>query len=189
MGRRIERARLGQEARRDEPLDEGMVESHVQPLFRCAADRAVELGAESPRHERRLLEIEHVALGHDRPALQGREPGREVRQRRVPRLRGATCEPGLERAVHHEIRVAADRRGEMEVVLEREREVAQRRVGVARLFHGPQRHHMDQPLGAVPLGFFEHPLQRPRIDVGGHRVDQPHTHEERTECVEILVIR
>ena len=67
----------------------------------------------------------------------------------------ARIEHGLQRAVHHEVGVAADRRGEMRVLAEREPEVPDVERLVERLRHGAHHQRLDErPVGrlAEPFG-------------------------------------
>ena len=157
----------------DQAVDLGIVEFDEQAEAGDAADDAVELAADVLFHPRRAVALVDFALGLIGATLafrtlqrQRRHAALRIRERRRLRI----GQRMLDRAMHQQIRIAADRRGEMRISLQRKTEVAdvlgrihrqrlaaqqdrlqQRRVGtladlgqqrseIARLHGGPWRH-------------------------------------------------
>ena len=120
----VEMGAARERARGHQPVAEHGVERHEQAGRRDRGDAAVEELAHTRQQQRRALPVERLVLGLCGGALaQGQLLGqlREPHARRpLPR------ELRLDGAVHHQVRVAADRRREMQVALEAEREVPER---------------------------------------------------------------
>src|SRR5690606_13667832 len=108
-------------------VDLGLVQLHEQAEAGDAADGAVELAADVLPHPPRAVALVHFALGLVGPARTLRALQRQ--RRHFVRGIGVAVHalPGeavLDRAVHQQVRIAADRRGEMRVGLQRQAEVA-----------------------------------------------------------------
>ena len=112
----------------DESLD-AIVELDKDAESRDTTDDAGELLADELRHVLDLLHVRRLALRFDRDALALRSVVSDLRQHRA-KLRLALSRDAARRerlaqqAVHDEIRIAANRRGEMRVVARGQAEVA-----------------------------------------------------------------
>jgi len=174
-----------------EALDEGAVEGHVEPVARDARHRPVEVLADASGHEDALLDVDHLPLGGLGHAFGEGDPAGDRREhaRAAVRARGLAEDAG-EHPVRHEIGVAADRRGEVQVVPEAEREVAAALRAVARLAHATQHGPVQERL----LGPAHRARERRREPARregalASRLDQPEPGEEAAERLGILARR
>ena len=115
-----------------------------------AGDVAVELVADLVRHEADLLPLHQLALGVVGAALAFGRVARDLRQvlgQLLLALLGHAAVARLaQRAMHDEVGIAADRRGEVRVAVGGEAEVPEVRRVVARLLHRPQHQERDRLL-------------------------------------------
>ena len=95
-------------------------------------------------------------------------------------MRGACAsrifERPFQRAMHDQIRVAANRRSEMRVFLGGQREVAEQIGGVARLFQRTQHQVRKNALFRLAGDFFREPLIVLRANLDFFRRGQRHAH-------------
>src|SRR5262249_32077319 len=114
-------------AGRNEPVGAGVVELDEQPGARDARDVAVEHGADLLREEMRDQAINRLALSHHGSTLARRDLSPDFAERAdilaVRQPVAAELQLADQRAMHDEIRIAADRRGKMRVAAQIEAEV------------------------------------------------------------------
>ena len=173
-----------------EALD-AVVELDEDAERRDARDDAIELLADELRHVLDLLHVGRLALRLDGDALALGGPVRDVGERRaqlllaLARQRAAALERLAQQAVHDEVRIAADRRGEVRVVARGEAEVAETLRRVARLLHRAQRDGLDDARLRLSLDLFEHLLHVHRPDVA-RLVLMDEEAERAEQVVEVL---
>ena len=161
-----------------------------------AADDAGEFLADELRHVLDLLHVRRLALCLDGDALALRSVVRNLRQHRA-QLRLALCRDAARRkrlaqqTVHDEVRIAANRRGEVRVVARGQAEVAEAHVAVARLLHRAQRDRADDALFRLALDLLEHLLDVHRLDVAHLRLmdEETESTEQVVEALDLLVRR
>src|SRR6185312_16752356 len=115
-------------------------------------DQTLESLADAFLQVRALEEGGHVAVGLVGALLEprGALAQRAELARRIAHARAALgADQGLERAMYHQVRVAADRRREVCVVSERQPEMADVGRLIERLRHGPYHQRLDE--GALGL--------------------------------------
>src|SRR5690606_19823845 len=130
----------------DQAVDLGLVELDEQAEAGHAADRAVELGAHMLLHPRGAVALVHLAFGFLGTA---RALGALQRQRRhlaraVEDLAAPPRQHVLDRAMHQQVRIAPDRRGEMRVGLQCQAEMADVVGRIHRLALAAQDHGLEQ---------------------------------------------
>ncbi len=115
-------------ARRHEAVGAGVVELHEQAGAGDAGDAALEGGADAVGEEMRDQPVVGLALGHHGAALGGGDLRGDLGQLLAVGRSRAAAVAELERAdqpaMHDQVGVAADRRGEMRVAAQVEAEVA-----------------------------------------------------------------
>jgi len=172
-----------------EPLDEGAVEGHVEPVACHARHRPLEILADASRHEDAFLDVDHLALGRLGDALgEGDAPGDGRDAAGVLARARALAEHAGQHAVGDEVGVASDRRGEVQVVPEAEREVPPALRPVARLAHAAQHRLVQQRLLGAPGGARERrgeTARRERPLATG--LDETQPGEEPTQGLRVLV--
>ena len=179
----------------DEALD-AIVELDEDTEGRDAADDAREFLADELRHVLDLLHVRRLALCLDGDAFALRSVVRNLRQHRA-QLRLALCRDAARRkrlaqqTVHDEVRIAANRRGEVRVVASGQAEVAEAHVAVACLLHRAQRHRADDALFRLALDLLEHLLDVHRLDVSRLRLmnEESEGTEQVVEALDLLVRR
>ncbi len=160
-------------------------------MARDARHRPVEVPADASGHEDALLDVDHLALGglghafgEGDPAGDRREPARVAVGAR------GLAEGAGEHPVRHEVGVAADRRGEVQVVPEAQREMAAALRSVARLAHatqhGPVQERLLRPAHRAREGRREPARREGAL---APRLDQPEPGEEAAERLGILARR
>jgi hypothetical protein len=150
----------------DEPFHEDVIEKDEEPEGGHAADRAPELVAEVALHELHLLELDRVAFRRDGDTLAPGGPLRRGGEDLLPPTLGDAIpveDRGGDEAVHDEVRVTADRRGEMRVVPRGEGEVGLRLGRVSRLLHAAEDERVHERL----LGASAHVLEQLLERLGG----------------------
>ena len=173
-----------------EALD-AVVELDEDAERRDARDDALELLADELRHVLDLLHVGRLAFRLDGDALALGGPVRDVGERRaqlllaLARQRTAALERLAQQAVHDEVRIAADRRGEVCVVARGEAEVAETLRRVARLLHRTQRDGLDDARFGLSLDLFEHLLHVHRPDMA-RLVLMDEEAERAEQVVEVL---
>ena len=127
-----------------------LVNLGVDAVFGHSANLCVKLLANLVGHKLNLLVLDAGALGVGCDEL---HVAAVLAQGFVFALARALCSLGVagEQAVNHEVGIAADRRCEVRVVLERQSVVADVDGAVLRLHHGTERHVLDELLYALPF--------------------------------------
>ncbi len=142
-------------ARRHEAVGAGFVQFHEQAGAVHAGDAAVESGADAVGQKMRDQPIVGFAFGQHGAPLGRRNLRGDFRQRLVVHRLGQAIAAKLERAdqpaMHDQVGIAADRRGEMGVAAQVQAEMAVilRRVFGLRL--RAQHDFVDQRLGVAAL--------------------------------------
>ena len=140
-----------------------LVELDEQAGAGDAGDAALEGGADAVGEEMRDQPVVGLALGHHGAALGGGNLRRDLGQLLAVGALGQRAVAELERAdqpaMHDQIGVAADRRGEMRVAAQIEAEVAVILGGVFGLRLAAQHHFVDQLLGVAALHARQHAVE------------------------------
>ncbi len=162
-----------------EPLDVMLRQLHEQSEGRHARDEAVELVADLVGHEPRLLPGEQFVLGFVGTALHLRAVTRDVGEFFDALLTQLVVEPRVavlpQRAVDDQVRIPADGRGEVRVLVGGEPEVAEAHRVVPCLLHRPQHQRRNRPLLRAAAQLDDQPLEVPRmnhVERRGERVAQ-----------------
>ena len=116
-------------ARRDEAVGAGLVELDEQAGARDAGDAAFEGRADAVGEEMRDQPVDGLALGLHGAALGGRDAAPRsrpsaARSCAVRQAVGAELQRADQRAMHDQVGIAADRRGEVRVAAQVEAEMA-----------------------------------------------------------------
>ena len=130
-----------------QPVDVDATELHETAVLDHGGDQSLEALAEPLPQIAALEESVDAAIGLVRPLLQLRElrtRHREFGLAMAPAARIPRIEHRLERAMHHEIGITTDRRGEVGVLTEREAEVPDVERIVDRLRHRPHDQRLDE---------------------------------------------
>ncbi len=170
-------------------LDEDVLELHEQPEGCDARDHSIELLADLRAHELALEPRDGVPRGVVRSPLRHRAvlaesvhvPGR-VREA----ARFLAREHVLDGAVDEQVRIATDGRGEVDVLRQREAEVATivRLIRCAR--HRAKEHGLDQRVVGLTPDALDHSGEVPGFEVSDPRKGRTEGLEESLQFLELL---
>ena len=150
-------------ARRHEAVGAGLVQLHEQAGAGDAGDAAVEGGADAVGEEMGDQPVVGLALGQHGAALGGGNLRGDLAEHLavgvVRQAVGAELEGADQAAVHDQIGVAADGRGEVRVAAQVQAEMAVVLGAIFGLRLAAQHHFVDELLGVEPLGALEHAVE------------------------------
>src|SRR5713226_4521613 len=155
-----------QAADRDESVGAGLAECDEQPSTGDAVDAAAEGRADALGEKRGSVAVRGAALGSSSAALgHGNvlSDGDEILGLGRRQSAGTKIETRDERAVHQEIGVAADRRGEMRIAPQRQTEMADILRAVRSLRLAAQDELVDQGGVGGTCGAAQNLVEMPRL--------------------------
>src|SRR5256885_6580178 len=147
-------------------LDEVLDQLDEETEGRDPSDEALELVADLVGHELDLLPLQQLALRIVGAPLHLRGVASDLWQLLGPLLARLVGQQLVarrpQRTMHHEIRIAANRRREMCVARSRKAEVSEVLGSVARLLHGAQHQHRNRLFFRFAVNLLQQLLEMPR---------------------------